>query len=253
MGGIARLCLISLLLLGVVGSPLSRQQRTLLRQLHGRILRLSTDKKDMHHFEHQTSHRERLQWQQLQNSPNLSKATTADLAFALAYYGIDYDRNLRRVLKPYTVWRQVYTNYRPGTADDIKDYTGLTDAVEAVPGRLAILFAKRRDSKSIRYLLDMQTDGAVAEAHTSAISQLWNDGHELALLRAACTSKTPLDNLAQVLEVEDIRTDEHPKKALRLERALLARYSRRADPCISYAAKRVSALLVERMRYSGFP
>ncbi len=66
-------------------------------------------------------------WQRLQKQVSVNSKAYAELSFILAYYGVDYEANLRRIMRPYRFWQQNSgrgKDYRKYT----KEYPGYPDA-----------------------------------------------------------------------------------------------------------------------------
>jgi hypothetical protein len=138
----------------------------------------------------------------LKVAPN--SADYASCAFAQAYYGLDYDANLQRLLRPYRLWHshihkweQEYPNSTMGTPTDL----------DGVYSSLNWLYLKHHDLKSLGAWIDLRLDGAWAEGSDGELSDLWKR-HKADMLKAASASTRRLENLHDALIFGDDGADE---------------------------------------------
>lgn len=133
-------------------------------------------------------------WQHLQKIVPSESREAADIACLLAYYGIDYNRNVRRLLRPYTLQRSERIGHKEPTREYADEQEG-----NCLPGHLARIYDRWRDPTVLRWLLgshlpDME---GRAEEH-QALIDLWDD-HWIALLQAASQSAGRRSRLASAL------------------------------------------------------
>lgn len=170
-------------------------------------------------------------WQRIQRQIPSTRSGSADLAFVLAYYGVEYRHNLDRLLLPYRRWRQALAS--PAASGGSHDAA----VVESLPDDLRLLYLKHHDIHSLGALLGMQLDGAYSENQMGVLQQLWNS-HAVEMLRAAAGSPVRLGNIAEMLAGEN----EKPAD----ERAVLAElrpFTRHHDQRVAQAAERVVFLV----------
>ncbi len=182
------------LMLSASAAP-DRSDQRVRAALRQAVARLEQGESNPKQFERRLPRSNVPTWQRLQKQTPGSRSGSADLAFILAYYGVDYHQNLRRLLLPYHRWRR--TLARPSASASTHDEA----VVESLPSDLEILYRKHRDPESLGLLLDMQSDGAVAEEQVGALQELWQ-GHAVTMLRAAAGSPVRLGNLADMLGSE---------------------------------------------------
>jgi hypothetical protein len=170
-------------------------------------------------------------WQRLQQQIPSPRSGSADLAFVLAYYGVDYPQNLRRLLLSYRRLNRAnaHSSERTLAHDEA--------VVENLPADLSLLYRKHLDARSLGALLDMRLDGASSEEQMGALQELW-PGHAVEMLRVADGSPARLGNLAEMLGGED-ETAGQSKDTL----AEVQKYARHRDPRVRRAAERVAFLL----------
>jgi hypothetical protein len=161
-------------------------------------------------------------WRRLQQRIPSTRSGSADLAFGLAYHGVDYDRNLQRLLLPYRRWHR-----DSGSEDDAK-------VVEDLPIDLAILYRKHHDPQSLGELLALQLDGGLAESQASILADLWSE-HPAMLLRLAVDSAVRLNNIVGMLY--------YANEDLRGAAKEVRPFTHHPDPCVARAARRVLFLL----------
>jgi hypothetical protein len=173
--------------------------------------------KDLARFE-QLAPRSRVPtWRRLQRRLPSSRPGSADLAFVLAYYGIDYQQNLQRLLLPYRRWRKGSSSERE------------QNMLEALPTDLLILYLKHHDVRSLGALLDLQLDGAPAEVHSSVLAALWDP---VRMLRLSDGSPVRIANIGgMLLYVSDL-----DRKAAAKE---VRPFIHHRDPRVARAARKV--------------
>jgi hypothetical protein len=179
-------------------------------------------------------------WQRLQRLVAPDRRDYADVTLMLAYYGVEYDTNERRLLRPYYAWKRFQKSVRTSSGGDVLPRSN-SDASAAdpvdVPGELALLYRKHHDRRSLGDLLSLETDGSIAEAQADVLQYLW-DERPVTLLRAAYGSSTRLHVLADMLET-GIETP--ADRAANI--ADLKAFSRRADARVAGSARRLIGLL----------
>jgi hypothetical protein len=158
-------------------------------------------------------------WQRLQRRLRYPQAGTLDLAFVLAYYGIDYRQNLRRLVLPAKLWQ-----------------SGKAPMPEYLTDDLVILHEKHHDTASLAALLDLALDGGPAEGQEAAIYAQWQR-QPATLLRLAVGSETRLRNLADMVQMEG--DDPQVRKQLFAE---LRRLGRHRDRRVAKAAQSLLAM-----------
>jgi hypothetical protein len=184
-------------------------------------------------------------WRRLQKELPTNSKYYANVTFILAYYGVDYERNLERLLKPYRDWRNQYRkppSRSDGNVATSEAYDENSVDVEDIPPKLALLYQKHHDARSVGYLLDMRTDGALAEAQADALEHLWPE-NKATLLRSAFGSATRLHNLADMLAMQS-----ETKPELRAEIREVQRLRRHPDRRVSSAAQKLASLLSADLR-----
>ena len=138
------------------------------------------------------------------------------MAFVLAYYGIDYQQNLQRLLLPYQRWRKGASSEREN------------NMLEALPTDLLILHLKHGDARSLAALLDLQLDGAPAETHASVLAEL----DPVRMLRLADGSPVRIANIGgMLLYVSDLDQQAAAKE--------VRPFIHHRDPCVARAARKV--------------
>lgn len=183
-------------------------------------------------------------WQRLLGKVRANSKDYAALSFALAYYGIDYDRNLARLLRPYRIysrdsarWAKEYPMRETSTLVDL-DFAWFS---------MNLLYLKHHDLKSLGAWLDLRLDGAYAEGSLQALAELWQR-HETDMLRAA-NSSDRIAHLAIVL-VGDPQNGDATGNRNPL-RTLLADLQRRAhgrDPRVALSARRLIPAIQAHLR-----
>src|SRR5438477_413558 len=86
-------------------AALSPAEKALLSHLHQAMRQLSDRRTAMRRFEAQVPRADAARCRPLQLRVPPNSTAYAETSFALAYYGIDYPPNIRRILRPYRIWR----------------------------------------------------------------------------------------------------------------------------------------------------
>lgn len=188
--------------------------------------------RDLERFERLAPKSQVAVWRRLQQRMLPTQAGSLDLAFALAYYRVDYGRNLHRLLLPYRHWRLAYVGRRQPVGEHEED------AVEDLPTDLEALYLKHHDPQSLAVLLDLQLDGAPAEGEASVLGDLWTR-RATAMLRLASGSAVRVSNIEDMLEyVNDLN--------LKAAAEQVQPFARHPDPLVAKAAREVLRLLRQR-------
>jgi hypothetical protein len=192
-------------------SPADQAARVALRRA---VARLESGAISRQQFERLAPQRNMPTWQKLQQQIHYPQSGALDLAFVLAYYGVDYRRNLQRLLLPDQLWQRGKASMPESLSDDLK-----------------ILHDRHHDTASLGALLDLVLDGGPAEGQEDIIARLWQR-QPVTLLRLAAGSKTRLRNLEDMVQLEG---DDLPaRKQLFAE---LRQYGRHPDPRVAGAAR----------------
>lgn len=194
-------------------SPADQQAQAALRRAVERLEQGDITRKE---FERLAPRRNVSTWRRLQRRIRYPQFGALDLAFVLAYYDVDYPRNLQRLLLPDRVWPR-----------------GNVPMPEMLTTDLMILHDKHHDTASIGALLDLALDGGPAEEQEAAIYEIWKQA-PTTLLRLAAGSDQRLGSLDDMvlMEGDDLKT----RKQLFAE---LRQYGRHPDPRVARAAHRL--------------
>lgn len=178
-------------------------------------------------------------WQRLQKQVPANSKHYAELSFMLAYYGVDYKANLRRIIRPYQLSKQSYERVKKEYPD-----TEFWDIPWTGWGQtwwpLNLLYLKHHDLTSLGFWLDQKLDGAPAEWNDDELGGLW-DRHRTEMLRASSGSDIRLNNLAGSLTYAYVGGG-HLATDKKEERKLLAELSRLGhadDPRVASAARHI--------------
>jgi hypothetical protein len=178
-------------------------------------------------------------WQRLQRRIPPTRSGSLDLAFVLAYYGVDYERNLRRLLLPYRRWQRGIIPIPKTEAAAIHEATML----DTLPYDLELLFRKHRDGQSLSTLLVLRLDGGPGELQADAISHLWGDDHAARMLRVAAGSKVRRENIEAALEMDS--DDSRDRKEIAAE---LRRLCHHPDTRVAKTAREVLSNLKRALK-----
>ncbi len=133
------------------------------------------------------------QWERWQ--PHLQEDTIAyfDLSCLLAYYAVDYEVNVRRLLQ---ARHPLCHSAVSLTTREVHERSG------CLPGYLSVVYRRQRDLALLHALLELRMPSfRLRRTHWEAIAGLW-DRHRVALLRAATISpaaqQTLLDTFVHV-------------------------------------------------------
>lgn len=180
----------------------TRPEDAALHRVREAVLHLDDKKSSFVHFERTLKPSEVTTWQRLLQRVPAYSENYAALSFALAYYGVDYDQNIRRLLRPYRMWQgdvkrwgKEYFDLQP--RESIIDRDSLVD-LDFVWFSMNLLYLKHHDLKSLRTWLDVELDGHWAEGCDESLGDLWKR-HERDMLRAAAGSPDRLSHLAEAL------------------------------------------------------
>jgi hypothetical protein len=197
-------------------SPADQAVRATLRQA---VAQLEDGTISQGQFERLVPRRNVPIWQRLQRRIHYPQFGALDLAFVLAYYGVDYRHNLQRLLLPNQASR-----------------IGKIPMPESLTGDLMILHDKHHDTASLGALLDLALDGGPAEELEGAIYELWQQ-QPTTLLRLAAKSTTRLGNLEDMVltEGDDLKV----RKQLLAE---LRQFGHHPDRRVAGAARRLLSM-----------
>jgi hypothetical protein len=186
----------------------SEQDQAARAALRRAVTLLENDQISREQFEELVPRADIPRWQRLQRQIPVPRPGSADLAFVLAYYGVEYAQNLDRLQQPYRRWRRLCTRLRCRVSAHDQG------VIETLPGDLEILYGKHRDAVSLGALLDLQldlasteagTDGSAAGAQMAALHRVWIN-HAPAMLWAASAAPGRLQNLAWSLALANDNT-----------------------------------------------
>jgi hypothetical protein len=169
-------------------------------------------------------------WKRLQREIRYPIAGSQDLAFALAYYHVDFSRNIQRLLLPVR---------RKEQGRPVKP-----SILESLPLDLEILYERHPDAQILNALLDPRiTRNCDADARdpgpvTEALNNLWLSD-PAALLRAASGSGPRIKTLADAIDCD--YGDKDP--AHRRDAATLRGLSGQRDARVAAAARQLLAAL----------
>jgi hypothetical protein len=197
-------------------SPADQAARATLRRA---VDRLENGTISRQQFERLAPRRNVPNWQRLQRRIHYPQSGALDLAFVLAYYGVDYRRNLQRLLLPDQLWQR-----------------GKALMPESLTGDLVILHDKHHDTASLGALLDLSLDGDPAEEQEAAIYELWQR-QPVTLLRVAARSRARLGSLEVMVQMEG--DDAKARKQLFAE---LRQFGHHPDRRVAGAAQRLLSM-----------
>jgi hypothetical protein len=204
-------------------SPADQAARHTLRRA---VSALETDKISFQQFERLVPQSNVPAWRRLQRQIPATQSGSADLAFVLAYYGVDCEQNLQRLLLPYWRWRR-----RVSSSHDRLVLDGL-------PHDLALLYQRHRDARSLDALVDMDLDGDYAEAQHGAFDDVWTRLPAITLRLASGSSKR-LERIEWLFYLSTMDALESEETVL----APLRRFSHHSDPSVRRAAAKILSFL----------
>jgi hypothetical protein len=220
--------------------PVSPPDRSALTNLHQVIEKRNDKKAWFVNFERQLPPSNIPTWQRLQRQFPAYSRQYAELSFALAYYGVDYDANLRRVIRPYLVWNAHNTQYIREYGEDWMN--GQLNSLEAVITALNLLYLKHHDVQSLSQWLGLRLDGAPAEMNADDLAELWKR-HKTDLLRAASTSPARLQSLAEALYFEHLTGTERDKQLVKAQAAEIRNLADRYPEPLAATARKLARLI----------
>jgi hypothetical protein len=178
-------------------------------------------------------------WKRLQRQVRYPRAGSLDLAFALAYYQVEFRQNVQRLLIP--VWMK--ERGRPVKPSSLTN----------LPGDLELLYAQRPDPLILRILLDPRLQsicdagGSDPGPDIEALNNLWS-ADPVALLRAASGSPLRIKTLAKAINEE--YGDKDP--AHRGDAAALRKLTRHSDTAVARVARQLLVTL-QRLHRGVWP
>jgi hypothetical protein len=211
--------LLALALLLSLPARLSPADRTAQATLRRAVAGLENESTSPRQFERLAPRRTVPLWQRLQRKVRYPRYGAMDLAFVLAYYGVDYRQNLQRLFLPDQAWQR-----------------GRASMPEGLIGDLVILHDKHHDTASLGALLDLALDGGPAEVQEATIYGIWQQEPAM-LLRVAAGSKARLGALDVMVQMEG-----DDLKVRRQLFAELRRFSRHPDRRVAGAARRLLSM-----------
>lgn len=171
-------------------------------------------------------------WQRLQQQTPANSKHYAELSFILAYYGVDYEANLKRVTRPYQFYSRGYNYFKREYRGDWEtEWTGYGETWFA----LNLLYLKQHDVQPLRLWLEQRLDGCPAEGSDDELGELWKR-HQSDMLRAAYGSEVRLNNLAEALAFNYVYES---RTAERLLLAQLSCWEHAANPQVAAVARQV--------------
>jgi hypothetical protein len=199
--------------------PLSTADRAAQGALRRAVSQRENEAISRRQFERLAPRRNIPTWQRLQRRIRYPQRGALDLAFVLAYYGVDYRQNLQQLMRPARLW--------------LKDKAPMP---EYLAQDLAILHEKHRDTASLAALLDLVLDGHPGEEQEAIVYDLWQR-EARTMLRLAAGSKTRLRTLEDMVLMEG--DDLEARKELFAE---LRRLGRHHDRRVAAAAQSLLAM-----------
>lgn len=227
----------------LIGASAPTSNTPFLARVHHAVSEMSDRKAAFLRFEREIRPADARRCRALQASVRPNSQAYAELAFVQAYWGVDYDANLQRLLRPYRLWTR-------DTARWSREYPSLNALDSSLTELYGIfhalnyLYLKHHDLKSLGLWLDLRLDGAPSEGNADELGALWQR-HSSDMLRAAAFSPRRLENLADALEFSWMTTGE-PAQDRRLRREFirsLLPLTRSADPRVVRTASRLRTLL----------
>lgn len=175
-------------------------------------------------------------WRRLQSRLAPNERGYPSVAFALAFYQVDYARNIERLLAQYRIARRAYdADQEPALPPRYGE------AEELLPNDLYILFERFHDPVSLGRLMDLRTDGAMAENQSWWLHDIWTS-RPTATLLAANKSPVRLERLADTINYE--ANPAYAADKFRHDHATLARLMRSRDRRVAHTSRAVQERLV---------
>jgi hypothetical protein len=174
--------------------------------------------------------------ERLQREASPTSVLHRRLTFTLAYFGQEYQANVRRLMIPVRLWEK--QDDRSSAYED----SGFELLVE-VPAMLVRLYEHNRDPSLLRILFDMGLDGGPAEGLSVRKVQLITR-HPLRVLQALQHSPGLTENALCALATEVGADEEEYRRAV----ANIRRASRGADPRLRRYIQRFLRQLDARRR-----
>ncbi len=228
-------------LLCALGCPGSRADResdaAFLKRITVAVSRLNDKKASIIRFERTVTAADARRAQRAIGGVKPNGPAYADLSFVQAYYGLDYARNLTRLMRPYRLWRNDVEEWvRQYPAEQTSD---TFDGLEMISIALNYLYLKHHDSASLGAWLDMKLDGASAEVSADTLGELWSR-HSRDLLKAA-TSKARQRNLASALNYSRVSDNSRDIERTNKQNLLneLRQFQRDRSPAVAAHARSV--------------
>ncbi len=235
-----------LIVLATSKKPLSTADRAFLAHIDRAVGKMSDKKAAFVAFEKRISRSDAMRCKELLPAIAPNSNEFANTAFVQAYYGVDYEANLKRLLRPYRYyigpearWRKEYPN-EDGGGENLKDMDGLYQG-------LNWLYLTHHDLTSLGYWEDLRLDGGPAEGNDDELYQLWQR-HAPDMLKAALGHPQRIGNLLEAFLFN--YADESNGHAAREVRLMLLPYFHAKDIHVRTAAREMSKAL-RSGKYSG--
>ena len=225
-------------------APLSATDSAFLTRIDKAVSRMSDKKTAFVRFEKAVTKVDAIRCNQLQSKVAPNSGYYADCAFVQAWYGIDYDANLYRLLRPYrfsamsqSVARQ---ERQKSEAEQQKEYSSreamsaLLLDLDSFYDALNWLYLKHHDLKSLGAWEDLTLDGAPSEGSSDELGVLWVN-HAPDMLRAAYGHPLRIKNLAEALAFSN--TNESFKEGKKRTIEEVTPYTRYKEKRVASAAK----------------
>ena len=181
------------LLLAAPGSPPPAKDSAFLARIDRAVSRMSDEKTAFVQFDKAVTKADAIRCNQLLPRVKPNSVSYADCAFVQAWYGVDYDANIQRLLRPFHLWRvkpeQWKKEYPQG--DDIPFLVDKDNLYLA----LRYLYLKGHDLRSLGAWEDMPSAEDLLPPYSRDLRDLWDD-HAADMLRAAYGHPQRIKNLA---------------------------------------------------------
>jgi len=159
-----------------------------------------------------------------------------DLCCILAWYDVDFQANVDRLLVPYKIYSQNTKKY--GALYNTSDHKA---DLRFLPYYLVFLYHKKHSMFLLNKLLSLNMKiGVMGEAYDNAVGKLWNEDSS-SILRAIAHSSRNRNNVAESLNfcAEEAQTS----KALKHYLTQLDQASHSQDNDIAQSAKKLKHLI----------